>query len=158
MNIFQHVWQPAITACRNCSALHAIIAHVTTVLGCKLCKALCYKCVCALWCCVYTDTVVQEASSTEEVVTARRTSCCRNTAWVLCLVRRQRSLVLSQRRQPSPVNAAAERWALQYATWGFGVCMVSGLQGDSLLFVHKHTNAHLCWFNDHIYSYLLVWR
>jgi len=24
MNIFEHVWKPAITACRNCSALHAI--------------------------------------------------------------------------------------------------------------------------------------
>ena len=30
MNIFQHVWKPAIIACSNCSALHAIIAHETT--------------------------------------------------------------------------------------------------------------------------------
>ena len=32
MNIFQHVRKPAIIACRNCSALHAIIAHETTAL------------------------------------------------------------------------------------------------------------------------------
>ena len=32
MNIFQHGGKPAIIACRNCSALQAIIAHETTSL------------------------------------------------------------------------------------------------------------------------------
>jgi len=33
LNIFQHVWKSAIIACRSCSALYAITAHVTTALG-----------------------------------------------------------------------------------------------------------------------------
>ena len=33
VNIFQHVGKPAIIACRNCSTLHAMIAHETTVLA-----------------------------------------------------------------------------------------------------------------------------
>ena len=33
MNIFQHVWRPAIIVCRNCSVLHAIIAHEAAALN-----------------------------------------------------------------------------------------------------------------------------
>jgi len=32
VNICQHVWKPAVIACMNCSALHAIIARETTAL------------------------------------------------------------------------------------------------------------------------------